>query len=87
MRDQDLYSGIEPTMQSIVTAAVKISVESVVESLVSRYETHIDSNRQLNVSNALEEMEIAENGPELVHADKIITSAMNKYWQDKSRGK
>ena len=30
-------------------------------------------------------MEIAENGPELVHADKIITSAMNKYWQDKSR--
>ena len=70
LSNQDLYSGIELTVQSIVTAAVKISVESVEESLVSRYESHFDSMRQLKEINALEE---------LVHADKIITFGMNKY--------
>ena len=29
-------------------------------------------------------MEIAENGPELVHANKLLTCAMNKYWKDMS---
>ena len=35
-----LYDGIEITMQAIYCAAVKILVESVVESLVSHYELH-----------------------------------------------
>ena len=85
MDDEKLYSGIELTLQSIATSAVKISVESVVESLVSRYESHFDAKRQLKEINALDEMEISENGPDLVHADKILTSAMSKYWQDKSK--
>ena len=29
-------------------------------------------------------MEIAENGPEFVHADKLLTCAIDKYWTDKS---
>ena len=65
-------------MQCISTAVVKISVESVVESLVSRYENHFDSGRQLNEDRALDEMEISENGPELVKADVVLTAAMNK---------
>ena len=28
-------------------------------------------------------MEIAENGPEFVHADKLLISAMDKYWKNK----
>ena len=28
-------------------------------------------------------MEIAENGPEFVHADKLLSSAMDKYWKNK----
>ena len=84
MDDENIYTGIELTLQSIATSAVKISVESVVESLVSRYESHFDAKRQLKEINALDEMEISENGPDLVHADKILTSAMSKYWQDKS---
>ena len=28
-------------------------------------------------------MEIAENGPEFVHADKLLSSAMEKYWKNK----
>ena len=84
LSEHDLYSGVELTLHCIVTAAVKISVESVVESLVSRYETHFDKKRQLKEIHALEEMEIAENGPELVHADKILTKAMSEYWAENS---
>ena len=32
---------------------------------------------------ALDEMEIAENGPNLPNADKILASVMDKYWQAK----
>ena len=81
--DEKLYSGTELTLHSIVTSAVKVSVESVVESLVSRYEVHFDAKRQLKEEHALEEMEIAENGPELVHADRLLSLAMDKYWKEK----
>ena len=37
--------------------AVKVSVESVVESLVSRYESHFDKNRTLDEKNAMDEMQ------------------------------
>ena len=83
--ESKLFTGIELTLHSITTAAVKTSVESVVESLVSRYETHFDAKRQLKEVHALDEMIIAENGPNLVHADKLLTSAMDKYWKEKSQ--
>ena len=28
-------------------------------------------------------MEIAENGPEFVHTDKLLSSAMDKHWKNK----
>ena len=77
-----LYKGVEITIQSICAAAVKISVESDVESLVSRYEKHLKIDRQMKEENAEEEMEIAENGPLLIHADRILKRAMDKYWKD-----
>ena len=43
-----------------------------------------NSKRQLNKTTAFEEMEIAENGPELAHAGNIIASAMDNYWKEKS---
>ena len=66
-------------------ASVKISVESVVEILASRYENHFTSSRQGTEEHAPEEMIIAENGPLLQHADSIPEKAMENYW--KSRGK
>ena len=83
LADEKLFTGVELTLHSIVTSAVKVSVESVVESLVSRYEVHFDAKRQLKEDHALEEMEIAENGPELVHADRLLSLAMDKYWKEK----
>ena len=65
-------------------AAVKLSVESVVESLVLRYETHFQKARQLTEDHALEEMEISENGPILVKADGVLKAAMNRYWKTNS---
>ena len=80
--DLKLYTGVKVTVQSIRAAAVKISVESDVESLVSRYEKHLKVDRQLGEDNAEEEMEIAENGPLLQHAGKLLKRAMDKYWKN-----
>ena len=43
-----LFVGAEIVMQVIICASVKISVERVVESLVSRYEGHFNKNRHLD---------------------------------------
>ena len=59
-----------------------MSVESVVETLVSRYEQHFNSSRQFSEDHALEEMQISENGPLLQHADPPLDRAMNKYWKN-----
>ena len=59
-----------------------ISVESVVESLVSRYEKHFDSSRQPTEQHSLDEMIIAaENRPLLHHADEILERVINQYWR------
>ena len=77
-----LYSGIEITLHSICAAAVKISVERVVDSLVSRYKKHLKVDRQMDEKNA--EEEISENGPLLQNADTILKNAMNNYWKEHS---
>ena len=76
-----LYDGIELTVHIICVASVKLSVESVVESLVSRYETHFRKGRQLSEEHSMEEMTIAENGPILVRADSVLKHAMDTYWK------
>ena len=68
----------------ISVACVKVSVDSVVESIVSRYEKHLNSARQPSEDHALNEMIIAENGPLIHHSDKILDRAMEKYWKEHS---
>ena len=77
-----LYEGVELTVHIICSAAIKVSVKSDVESLVSRYEKHLKVDRQLEEDNAEEEMEIAENGPLLQNADRILEKSMNAYWKE-----
>ena len=84
--DLKLFQGVEITLQSICAAAIKISVESDDESLDSRYEKHFKVDRKLVEENAEFEMEISENGPLLIHADKILKKAMNKYWTNTQAG-
>ena len=66
----------------ILCACVKVSVESVVESIVSRYEKHFNPSRQPDEEQGLNEMIIAENGPFLHEADGIIERAMDHYWKE-----
>ena len=42
------------------------------------------ARQQLTEEDALEEMEISENGPKLVRADGVLKSAMNFYWKKRS---
>ena len=65
-----------------IFSCVKVSIESVVEGLVSRYENHFSPARQPNEDSSLNEMIIAENGPLLQYADNILEKAMNQYWKE-----
>ena len=80
--DKDLksFEGVE------IIAAVKISFQNDVESLVSRYEKNFKADRQLGEDNAEFEMDIAENGPLLIHADGILKNAMDKCWSNTETG-
>ena len=51
---------------------VKYSVESSVESLISRYEVHFDKSRQLSEEKAHMEMFVSENGPILVQVVIVV---------------
>ena len=75
-----MYKDVELIVYCICMASVKISVESVVESLVSRHENHFTSSRQGTEEHALEEIIIAENGLLIQHADSILEIAMENYW-------
>ena len=81
-----LYDGIEVSLHIICCGAVKLAVESVVESLVSRYEQHFTKSRQLEEEHKMQEMEIAENGPILVRAEPVLKEAMQKYWDAHNNG-
>ena len=78
-----LFKGIEMILQAVALAAVKYSVESVVESLISVYENHFNRSRTLGEEMAQAEMEIAINGPCLAQCNGVVKKAMDKYWGSK----
>ena len=80
-----LFEGVELVLHAMSCAAVKVSVESVVETIVSQYETHFNKNRNLNEENAMHEMTIAENGPSIFKANSVLFAPMNDYWNTNSK--
>ena len=82
LREPTTFQTSRVIVHCICVASVKISVESVVESLVSKYEKHFDSSRQPTEEHAVDEMIILENGPLLHQADNVIEKAMSKYWKN-----
>ena len=80
-----LFRNVKVIIHLICVACVKVSVESVVERLVSRYEKHFDSSRQPTEQYSLNEMIIAENGPLLHNAGEILERAMSQYWRVANR--
>ena len=80
-----LFRNVKVIIHLICVACVKVSVESVVESLVSRYEKYFDSSRQPTEQHSLDEMIIAENGTLPHHADEMLGRAMNQDWRVANR--
>ena len=62
-----LFGNVAIIIHLMCFACVKVSVESVVESLVSRYEKQFDSSRLPTEQHSLDEMIFAENGALLHH--------------------
>ena len=79
--DLKLFNNCEMIIHAIMCASVKISVESIVESMISVYENHVDGNRNLDDDSAAQEFIIAYNGPNLAHCDDIVREAMCEYWK------
>ena len=80
--DLKLYVNIESIVHILCTAATTMSVESIVESWVSIYESH--SNKHRPISNDRAEMEVclAVNGPLLQHADPLIKKATKEMFKN-----
>ena len=81
--NQALFNEIEMVMQAISVCCVKVSCESVLESLVSIFENHFDARRNMKEESTAQEFMIAVNDPNLAYADTVIEEAMNSYWQSK----
>ena len=84
--ENGLFNEIEMIMQAISVCCIKVSCESVLESLVSIFENHYDVRRNMNEKSTSEEFMIAINGPNLSHADAVIKEAMNSYWNSRQSG-
>lgn len=83
----NLFVNIELVMHVICGASVIMSVESVVESIVSQYENRQSKFRNLSELRANNEMMIAVNGPNLAHSDSLLEKALNTYFKHHKNGK
>ena len=66
-------------MQDMAVSAIKHSIESVLESFVSVFESHFDARRNMDEDSTVEEFTIAVNGPKIARADSVIEEAMKNY--------
>ena len=83
-KENELNLGKESIIHCLLAMAVKYSLESIVESLISRYQVHFDKSHQLGEEKAHMEMFMSMNGPVLVRADPLLKRAMDKFFKDKN---
>ena len=82
---KSLYEGIELIMRATYEAVIKLSVESVAESIISVYNLHKYKIRNIGEETANDELFIAFIRPELGEADITLEAALNLYFA-KSNG-
>lgn len=70
------YRNIEIIMHILSSAAVKMGVESIVESWVSLYKYHSSNIRPISDERAEKEIQLRINGPNFQHADSIIQAGL-----------
>ena len=60
-------------MQAISVGCIKLSVDSVAESIISKYNLHNNPLRSISEETAQDEMFISYNGPEIGESDEALT--------------
>ena len=79
-----LFKDIELVLHAVTVAATIMSVESVCESLTSKYEYHNNKRRPISEETAHHEMNISVNGPLPTKCDSVIKNALNKFFEKQS---
>lgn len=77
-----LYEDLGPLLFVFQHCTLKGNNEAVNEGLGGTISIHADGQRGLSVEKALAEARIHRNGPPLVHADAVLTGALNRYFED-----
>ena len=72
----ELFKNIEMVMQAISVGCIKLSVESVAESIISKYNLHNNPLRRISEETAQGEMFISYNGPKFGKSDKLLSEAI-----------
>ena len=80
-----MYEGIELVLRATFEASIKLSVESVAESVISVYNLHNSKLRPINEETGDDELFVVYNGPEMAEADEILKEALDLHFKD-SRG-
>ena len=84
MRTPALFREIDIVLQATVIGAIKISVERVAESIISKYALHNSKIRKLYVSPANDEMFIPVNVPKLGEAYALLAKALDRKFAGKN---
>ena len=79
----DPYRNIEMFLPSICVGCIKLSVESVAESMISKYNIHNNELRCISEETAQLEMLVAYNGPEIEESDKLLGEALTEHFMPK----
>ena len=81
----DLYRNIEMVLQAICVGCIKLSVESVAESMISKYNIHNNELRCISEETSHLEMLVAYNGPEIEESDNLLGEGLTEHFMAKGR--
>ena len=73
-------------MQACAVGAIEVSVESVAESMIWKYNLHNSDIRPIGEDTAEHEMMIDYNGPEIGEADGVLLEALHLHFQGLQKG-
>ena len=78
-----LYRNIEMVVQAIYVGCIQLSVESVAESMISKYNIHNNELRCISEETSHLEMLVAYNGPEIEESDNLLGEALTEHFMPK----
>ena len=78
--DLELFKGIEMVMAATVVGCIKFGLESVAESMISKYNLHSSDIRPISDDALHSEMIVNCNGPSINEVDNILSEAASYYF-------